>query len=264
MADQRPWMVRWMVRSADLRRCAFGLEKACSIGLKACPRLDQGSGLQGGRKRSVAPAASIRSRATGPLWLDRLSMITTSPGFGSGTRTWLTQARKGRGRGEEGVAVHRAPSPAAPTIRFAGRRREPPRARDHAGAAYEACRLPVSKRHARAQPLAPAATAVVARHVGRGPGLVDEDRLVGVEGRAGCRTKPSAALRCRKSTRGIRAGLLRPARSLDQKTTPVCILIDAKRPKTALRGRFACADAFFASVNAGGWPRRRGPITNDK
>ena len=98
MADQRPWMVRWMVRSADLRRCAFGLEKACSIGLKACPRLDQGSGLQGGRKRSVAPAASIRSRATGPLWLDRLSMITTSPGFGSGTRTWLTQARKGRGR----------------------------------------------------------------------------------------------------------------------------------------------------------------------
>ena len=42
---------------------------------------------QGGRKRSVAPAASIFSRTAARLWLDRLSMTTTSPIRSSGMST---------------------------------------------------------------------------------------------------------------------------------------------------------------------------------
>ncbi len=68
MAFHKPWMVR----SAALRRQAFSLEKACSIGLK--------QGLYGGRKSSLAPAASIASRTAGTLWVERLSIMTMSPG----------------------------------------------------------------------------------------------------------------------------------------------------------------------------------------
>jgi hypothetical protein len=70
------------VRSAALRRSALSLAKAFSIGLKP--------GLQGGRKRSRAPAASISARTLGPLWLERVSMATTSPGLSPGTRTRST------------------------------------------------------------------------------------------------------------------------------------------------------------------------------
>jgi hypothetical protein len=39
----------------------------------------------------------------------------------------------------------------------------------------------VSERDAGAQPLAPPATAIAPRHVGAGPGFVDEDQLLGIK-----------------------------------------------------------------------------------
>jgi len=51
----------------------------------------------------------------------------------------------------------------------------------HREAGNEGRRLPVAERQARAQALA-AAAAVRAAHVGLGPGLVDEDRALAVEG----------------------------------------------------------------------------------
>ncbi len=71
--------------------------------------------------------------------------------------------------GVEGVAIDRS-------IEHHGR--------DQAGAAQardEGGGLPVPERHARAQPFSAPATTVAAGHVGRCPGLVDEDQLVGVE-----------------------------------------------------------------------------------
>jgi hypothetical protein len=56
----------------------LSLAKAFSIGLKP--------GLQSGRKRSRAPVASISARTLGPLWLERVSMATISPGLGEGLR----------------------------------------------------------------------------------------------------------------------------------------------------------------------------------
>ena len=71
--------------------------------------------------------------------------------------------------GREGLAVHRSV--------------EDPSG-DHAGstqAGHEGGGLPVAVRHAGAQPLAARGSAIAARHVGRGPGLVDEDELVRIE-----------------------------------------------------------------------------------
>ena len=39
----------------------------------------------------------------------------------------------------------------------------------------------MAMRHADPQPLAPAAAAMAARHIGRGPGFIDEDEAFGVE-----------------------------------------------------------------------------------
>jgi hypothetical protein len=66
------------------RLAQHGLEarERFSIGLKF--------GLYDGRKRKVAPAASIFSRTAVRLWLNRLSVMTTSPGRSSGTGTWAT------------------------------------------------------------------------------------------------------------------------------------------------------------------------------
>src|SRR5215213_5459548 len=87
MAVQRPSSVR----SAAFRSRALSLANAFSMGLK--------SGLQGGRSSRLAPAASIRARTLAPLWLDRLSRITTSPGRSSGTRTF---SRLQLGQGDVG------------------------------------------------------------------------------------------------------------------------------------------------------------------
>jgi hypothetical protein len=43
--------------------------------------------VRGGRNRSFAPAARRAWRTALPLWLPRLSMMTTSPGFSVGIRT---------------------------------------------------------------------------------------------------------------------------------------------------------------------------------
>ena len=52
--------------------------------------------------------------------------------------------------------------------------------------------LSVAVKEPHAQPLAPAAAPVRARHVRRGPGLVDEHELLGIE--IGLRLEPGAAL----------------------------------------------------------------------
>lgn len=57
-------------------------ENAFSIGMK--------SGLYGGRKRKVAPTASIVCFTAARLWLQRLCMTTMSPGRSSGTKTCIT------------------------------------------------------------------------------------------------------------------------------------------------------------------------------
>ena len=44
----------------------------------------------GGRNRSVAPTLSMAARTVGALWLDRLSMMTTSPRSSSVTMTRVT------------------------------------------------------------------------------------------------------------------------------------------------------------------------------
>lgn len=66
------------IRSAALRSMALRRKYAFSIGLK--------SGLKGGRNVRLVPAASIRSRTTLRVWLDRLSILTMSPCRSSGTR----------------------------------------------------------------------------------------------------------------------------------------------------------------------------------
>lgn len=126
---------------------ALSREKVLSIGLK--------SELYGGRKRRVAPAALILSLTAARLWLERLSMMTTSPGPQLGH--WNLYLI-----GFEPVAVDRP-------IQH--------HRRDHAGHAQArdqrgGLAVPVWEAHP--QPLAIPATTVTAGHVGGGPGLIDE------------------------------------------------------------------------------------------
>ncbi len=73
-------------RSSALRSSVFSLANIISIGFR--------SGLYGGRNNRCAPTARTARRTAFPLWLPRLSTITTSPGLRVGTRNWVTQARK--------------------------------------------------------------------------------------------------------------------------------------------------------------------------
>jgi hypothetical protein len=52
------------------------------------------SGLYGGRNTTEAPAASMASTMPLTLWLDKLSMITISPGFSDGANNCVTYTRK--------------------------------------------------------------------------------------------------------------------------------------------------------------------------
>jgi hypothetical protein len=70
------------VRKALARNSAFSLANTCSMGF--------GSGLQGGRNRTLAPAASMAWRTAGFLCDDRLSVTTMSSGVRIGTRTCST------------------------------------------------------------------------------------------------------------------------------------------------------------------------------
>jgi hypothetical protein len=88
--------------------------------------------------------------------------------------------------------------------------------RDHAveaEAGDQRRRLAVAVREAHAQPLAPAAAAVRARHVRRCPGLVDEHQPAGVEVRL--RLKPGPAL-----PQDVRAVLLDRMAGLFFRVTP--------------------------------------------
>lgn len=90
-------------RVAILRRICLILLKTSSIGFR--------SGEYGGRYSNSAPADSINSRTRSPLWLDRLSITTTSPGRNSGTRTCSTNASKTSRLTEPSTTVeHRIPS----------------------------------------------------------------------------------------------------------------------------------------------------------
>ena len=70
------------VRAAALRKRCLSLAKTCSIGFR--------SGEYLGRKNSFAPAERMAWRTASPLWLPRLSMITTSPGLSVGASAFST------------------------------------------------------------------------------------------------------------------------------------------------------------------------------
>src|SRR3954471_21233532 len=70
------------VRAAALRSRCLSLAKTCSIGFR--------SGEYFGRKKSLAPTERMSSRTALPLWLPRLSMMTMSPRFKVGSRTFST------------------------------------------------------------------------------------------------------------------------------------------------------------------------------
>jgi hypothetical protein len=79
MVSQRPLTVC----SATFLSSALSFANAISIIARqviVCNNREVGlkSGLYGGRNRSLAPAASIYSRTEARLWLERLSIMTTS------------------------------------------------------------------------------------------------------------------------------------------------------------------------------------------
>src|SRR5438034_10482129 len=117
------------------------------------------SGEYFGRKNSLAPAERMSWRTALPLWLPRLSMMTMSPGFKVGDEDLLDL-------GPEAVPVDRAvehPWSLDPVVAQGGQegRGPPPAVRDLGG-----------KPHAAGRP------SPQRRHVGLGPGLVDEDQAL--------------------------------------------------------------------------------------
>ena len=116
-------------------------------------------GEYGGRKRSVAPAASMALRTPARLWAGRLSITTTSPGVSTGTSICSTQARK--------VAPSIAPSSTIGATIPVRRR-----------AAVSVVVFQWSWGNASPAALAAPRAAAQARHLGRGAGLVDENQPV--------------------------------------------------------------------------------------
>src|SRR5438477_12101338 len=76
------------VRAAAYRSMCLSVAKTCSMGFR--------SGENFGRKKSFAPAERISARTALPLWLPRLSMMTMSPGFRVGSRTFSTRSEERR------------------------------------------------------------------------------------------------------------------------------------------------------------------------
>lgn len=134
-----------IVRSAALRRSALSLAKAISIGLK--------SGLYGGRWSSLDHLAHPRPLVAGQVVHDH----------NVADRQFRDQHLLDVGF--EGVAVDWA-------VENEGSDEALERER-----ADEDRRLPVAVRRAHAQAFALQASASPARHIGGGPGLVDEDQL---------------------------------------------------------------------------------------
>src|ERR1700688_4494554 len=136
------------LRAAALRSRCLSLAKNCSIGLR--------SGEYFGRKKSLAPIDRIARRTAHPLWLPRLSITTISPGFKVGTRTFDVEA--------ELLAVDRAIEQPWSVDAIVAQRRQ------------ERHGLPASVRDFGSEPHAPRPPSPERRHVGLGPGLVDEDQ----------------------------------------------------------------------------------------
>lgn len=142
------------VRSPTLRSIALSREKAFSIGLK--------SGLYGGRKRSVGAGRFDPFLHGGPFVAREVVHDDC-----------VARAQLGHQNlshiGFEPIAVYR------PVQHYR---------RDHSGHA-QACDqcggLAVAMREAHPQPLAFPAAPVTACHVGRDPGLVDEEEAFGFE-----------------------------------------------------------------------------------
>src|ERR687893_1794372 len=120
---------------------------------------------------SCACLAAIASAMPAILWLRRLSSRTMSPGTSVGASICSTPAFAGAGGGTETLTIDRA-------VEHIGHA-DPGRAQ----AGNKRGQLPVTMREGSPQPQTACTSAIAARHVRGGPGLVDEDQAVGVERR---------------------------------------------------------------------------------
>ena len=120
---------------------------------------------------SCACLAAIASAMPAVLWLRRLSSRTMSPGASVGASICSTPAFAGAGGGVETLAVDG-------TLEYVGHA-DPGRAQ----AGNKRGQLPVTMRHRSPQAQTASTSAIAARHVRGGPGLVDEDQAIGVERR---------------------------------------------------------------------------------
>ena len=114
-------------------------------------------GIEGGKNRSLAPLARMARRTALPLWLPRLSRMTTSPGFSVGARNLIDI-------GPEALAVDwTIENPWGLDTSHTARRRG------------RSLRLPVTVRDVCREPPAPRAPTSDGSHVGLDPGFIDED-----------------------------------------------------------------------------------------
>src|SRR5918997_5062048 len=138
---------------------------------------------------SCACLAAIASAMPAVLWLRRLSSRTMSPGTSVGASICSTPAFAGAGGGTETLTIDRA-------VEHIGHA-DPGRAQ----AGNKRGQLPVTMREGSPQPQTACTSAIAARHVRGGPGLVDEDQ-------AGWGGGPVAAAEKQAGVGDIRAILL--------------------------------------------------------
>ena len=150
MRCQRPSAVL----SSAFRKSNLSLAKTCSMGFR--------SGEYEGRKSKCAPAALIMHQALSPLWLVRLSMITTSRGLSVGHQNLFDT-------GLESHSVDRA---------IKNKRCGDPVA---AKGCQEGRCLPVAIGQFGQEGLAPGAPAMGSGHVGLCPGFINEHKAAGLE-----------------------------------------------------------------------------------
>ena len=146
-ADGSPGLVDG--RASALRSKVFILAKACSIGLR--------SGEEAGRKKSLALAARMAARTARPLWLPRLSHDDNIAGREDRDENLLDISA-------EAHAIDRSVDDAGRGEAVATQRRQ-----EREGS-------PSPEGRFGDEAFASGASAMGARHVGLGPGLVDEDK----------------------------------------------------------------------------------------
>lgn len=110
----------------------------------------------------MAPAASMASLTAAPLWLERFVHDDDIARREFGNENAIDI-------GLESISIDR-------TVEHEGGA-WPCRAQTR----HECRRLPMAERHGRAQPFSIETTAAHAVHIGRGPGLVDEDEVGRIE-----------------------------------------------------------------------------------